>query len=531
MLRTHPKLIAASLLVAGAISYLIAGEASASATRHTRQPRHVRHVRHSRHVRHTRHSRHTAPRTLAASAPQAFLTTSTLSYSISHVADLQFSSTAPPGVLIPVNDSLRYQRIGGIGAAMTDTSAWLIEDQLPVPLRAQVMDALFGADGIHLSFLRIPIAASDFTVGGRPYSYDEMPAGQADPSLANFSIAHDTPYILPALRSAVALNPQILFLASPWTAPSWMKANDALDDLGGSGALLPGDYPAFAQYLVRFIQSYASQGIRIAAVTPENEPSDGHRGIPFPGMTIPVAAEASFVVQNLAPALRSAGLATKIYGADNSWNQLVWGAGLLSGPAASSLAGLAWHCYFGSPAYMTSYHQTYPGADQLVDECSPEIRPLFTAEFLISSLRNWASSVALWNLALDPAGGPVQPPNSGCLRCGGVITVDERTHTVRFDKKFFQLGQVSKFVHPGAFRIDSPNFVSYALTPRDFPTVSPGLDDVAFLNPDGSKVLVAYNNHPFAVPLAVETRGRYFGYRLPGWAMATFVWDRPSSGS
>jgi glucosylceramidase len=188
---------------------------------------------------------------------------------------------------------------------------------------------------------------------------------------------------------------------------------------------------------------------------------------------------------------------------------------------------MAWHCYFGLPSNMTLFHQLFPSVDQIVDECSPEIRPLFTAEFLIASLRNWASTVALWNLALDPEGGPVQPPNTGCQRCNGVITVSEQNHTARLDKKFFQLGQVSKFVAPGAFRVDSPSFVTYAATARGFASASPGLDDVAFVNPDGSKVLVAYNNTPATAAFSVQTRGRYFGYRLPGWAMATFVWDRP----
>jgi glucosylceramidase len=199
----------------------------------------------------------------------------------------------------------------------------------------------------------------------------------------------------------------------------------------------------------------------------------------------------------------------------------------MSGPAAPSLAGMAWHCYFGVPTNMSLFHQVFPGADQIVDECSPEIRPLYTAEFLIASLRNWASTVALWNLALDPQGGPVQLPNTGCSRCNGVITVNEHTHTARFDKKFFQLGQVSKFVAPGAFRIDSPSFVTYTATSRGFASASPGLDDVAFVNPDGSKVLVAHNNTPATAAFTVQTRGRYFSYRLPGWAMATFVWDRP----
>jgi glucosylceramidase len=222
--------------------------------------------------------------------------------------------------------------------------------------------------------------------------------------------------------------------------------------------LLPEDYAAFAQHLVRFIQSYASQGIHIAALTPENEPSNGNLGIPFPGMTLTVPAESDFVADDLAPTLRSAGLATRIYGTDNSWNQVLWGAGLFSGPAASLLAGIAWHCYFGSPTDMVWFHQTYPGADQLVDECSPEIRPLFTAEFLISSLRSWASSVALWNLALDPAGGPVQPPNSGCAGCNGVITVDEAD---RLGDGHIRVGS------PGAPRrvIPEPGRVGWGRTP------------------------------------------------------------------
>lgn len=459
--------------------------------------------------------------------PEVFLTTSTLSREIAHVADLKFSSRPQSGQLVAVNDRVRYQRIGGIGAAMTDASAWLLYDQLPAASRSLVMRDLFGRSGIRLSFLRVPIGASDFTVAGRPYSYDEMPAGESDPTLAHFSIAHDQPYLMPLLRQAVELNPQLQLLASPWTAPSWMKSNDALNDIDAKGALLPSAYGPYAQYFVRFIEAYAREGVRIGAVTPENEPSDGYRGIPFPGMTLPIGAESTWVAQDLAPALRAAGLGTRIYGADNSWDELSWGVGLLSGSAAPSLAGLAWHCYFGSPANMSRFHDAFPAFDQIVDECSPEIRPLFTAEYLIASLRNWASSVALWNLALDPQGGPVESPNVGCPGCSGVLTIDERNHTVAFSKRYFQLGQVSRFVQTGAVRIDSTSFVTYSVTPRNFATASRGLDDVAFLNPDGSKVLVAYNNAARPDTVVVQSGRRYFSYRMPGWAMATFTWDRP----
>ena len=155
-----------------------------------------------------------------------------------------------------------------------------------------------------------------------------------------------------------------------------------------------------------------------------------------------------------------------------------------------------------------------PGLDQIVDECSPEIRPFGTPEFLISSLRNWASTVAVWGLALDPQGGPIQAGNN-CPGCRGVVTINPQTQTVTFPAKYYQLGQVSAFVQPGATRIDSPSFVTYGVNSSNIETVSPGLDDVAFLNPDGSKALIAYNNSTAPISFAVQSNGRYFSYTIP----------------
>jgi glucosylceramidase len=172
---------------------------------------------------------------------------------------------------------------------------------------------------------------------------------------------------------------------------------------------------------------------------------------------------------------------------------------------------------------MTQLHQTDPGLDQIVDECSPEIRAFGTPEFLISTLRNWASTVAVWSVALDPNGGPIQPGNN-CGGCRGLVTIDEQSHTMTMRNEYYQLGQVSSFVQPGAQRIDSPNFVTYGVNGSNIETVSSGLDDVAFLNPDGSKVLVAYNNSTAPISFAVESDGRYFSYTIPAQAMTTLVW-------
>jgi glucosylceramidase len=173
---------------------------------------------------------------------------------------------------------------------------------------------------------------------------------------------------------------------------------------------------------------------------------------------------------------------------------------------------------------MSAIHSLAPSLDQIVSECSPGISPYPVPELLIGALRNWASSVALWNLALDPAGGGVQAPNSGCTGCTGIVTVSEQTHTVAFTRAYYQLGQVGKFVRPGAQRIASEHFVAYYHSPTGLTGTTYGLDDVAFVNPDGRKVLVAYNNSARPIQFAVSFHGLSFQYTLTGRTMVTFAW-------
>jgi len=130
----------------------------------------------------------------------------------------------------------------------------------------------------------------------------------------------------------------------------------------------------------------------------------------------------------------------------------------------------------------------------------------------------------VWNLALDPQGGP-HGTAYGCPGCTGVVTIDEPSHTVSFSSEYYQLGQLSAFVQPGALRIDSPNFVTYGLNSSNIETVSPGLDDVAFQNPDGSTALIAYNNSSEPITFAVNSNARYFTYTIPTKAMTTFTWQ------
>jgi glucosylceramidase len=240
-------------------------------------------------------------------------------------------------------------------------------------------------------------------------------------------------------------------------------------------------------------------------------------------MELSEPAEARFIATDLVPALRGAKLHPVIYGYDASWSAFPWP--LVASPAGPDLAGIAWHCYVNDPTWMSRFHQRAPSLDQTLDECSPGSRPVPVPEYVIPSLRNWANSVSLWNVALDPAGGPVQGSHGGCIACTGLVTIDEQSHTVSYDQSYYQLGQVSKFVRPGAVRIASENFVHYSFA-LDKNLASPGLDDVAFVNPDGSKVLVAYNNASTGLRFGARTDQGWFSYRLAAGAEVTLLWDR-----
>jgi glucosylceramidase len=460
---------------------------------------------------------------LAARGPtpvRVVLTTASGSRALSAMPPMRFSRAANRGArTLHVDDRVAYQTMLGFGAAMTDSSAWLLQNQLGPAARQQAMRSLFGRAGIHLDFTRVPMGGSDFTVGGRPYSYDDLPAGQTDQLLAHFSVAHDEAYILPALRQMLHINPGVTVLATPWSPPPWMKANQAFDDLGGRGAVLPVYYQSLADYFVKFIQAYRSQGIPIWGITPENEPDAGS---PFPASLMAPQHEAAFVAQNLAPSLAAAGLHPRVYGGDTGAD-LTYMRTLLASPGAAALSGIAWHCYRGEQA-MSTIHDSHPTVQELMTECSPGIIPYHAVEAAISGARNWAAAITLWNLALDPSGGPVQPPNRGCPGCTGLLSISERTHTFSYSPSYYQLGQLSKFVQRGAVRIRSERWVSDFRTASGGYGVTPGLDNVAFRNPNGTKVLIAYNSGAHRFRFAVSWHGRSFAYTLAAGATVTFTW-------
>jgi len=448
---------------------------------------------------------------------QAWLTTSDGSERLAPQPNLTFGANIGNAETISVNEYQKLQQMVGFGAAVTDSSAWLIHTKMSASQRNVLMQRLFDPrQGIGISFVRIPMGASDFSVNG-PYSYDDLAPGQTDPALNDFSINHDLPYIIPALRQARALNPALTFMANPWSPPAWMKTNGSMLGVanGQTSTLIGTDYGPLARYFVKFIQAYQAEGIPIYAITPQNEPLYTPNN--YPGMYLDAIDESNFIRNYLYPALTKADLHPKIIPYDYNWDQPEYAYTLLNDPTTrEEIAGISWHCYAGSPSAMTEAHNAYPTHEIFETECATgsRITRFSTIDLLMQSVQNYARTVELWNIALNPDDGP---HTGGCSDCPGLVTIDEATGNVAYPDSYYQLGQFSKFVVPGAYHIA---------------TNTPGsLADVAFKNPDGSKVVVAHNGGASDTIFQVVWNGRDFTYTLPAGATVTFKWNSTAASS
>ncbi|WP_405902724.1 ricin-type beta-trefoil lectin domain protein [Streptomyces sp. NBC_00656] len=423
------------------------------------------------------------------------------------------------GTNITVDENTRYQTFTGGGASFTDTAAYLMKSSgaLSPATRDATMKKLFSpTEGIGLSFVRNPMGGSDLARYG--YTYDDMPAGQTDPSLANFSIAHDLGDVLPLTKQARQLNPALTTVASPWTAPAWMKDSGQLN----GGWLKAENYGAYADYFVKYLQAYRDQGVPVDYVTAQNEPTCCAG---YPSMSWNGSGLAYFTKSELLPKLASAGLATKVLAHDWNWDTYdAYAAATVDDAAVRNhpnFGGVAWHGYGGDIAKQTTVHNQYPSMDAFQTEHSggtwiaDQQREDMTN--IIDYTRNWAKSVTKWSLAVDQNRGP---HNGGCGTCDGLITVhngDSRSGQVDYTIEYYTMGHLTKFVRPGAARISS--------------TASSTVPNVAWRNPDGSKALIAYNGGGSAQQVTVNWGGSKFTYSLPARTSATFTWSGTQSGA
>jgi len=461
-----------------------------------------------------------------------YQTTPDLLEALSQRQKLHFSAKAGPDAVLPlvtVDDAKRYQEIDGFGASLTDSAAWLFGNKLSAAKTDEVFKTLFSRkDGIAVNFLRQPIGSSDLAVTF--YSYDDLcqqtdkacatPDGVADAKLEHFSLSHDEEYILPLLKKALAINPAMHVMVTPWSPPGWMKTSNSM--LGSNpetkqpSSLRPEFYPAFANYLVKTVEGYQAAGVPVSALSVENEPL--YAPPTYSGMQMLATEQAAFFGNALGPAMGAAGLKTKVMAYDHNWDRPDYPETVLKDAKAGALAaGTAWHHYGGDPAVMTKIHDEFPEKDQWVTESSGgtwqkgNVMAEEAAE-LVAVMRNWARGYVLWALATDQNHGPHV---GGCDTCRGLLTIDltnPESPKVKNELDYYVLGHASKFLLPGAVRIAS-----------DEPAQTQ-LKDVAFRNTDGTIVLYAVNMGGTSQNFRIGFHGKAAATVLPAGSVATFVW-------
>jgi len=383
---------------------------------------------------------------------------------------------------IRIDPTETRQEILGFGAAMTDASCYVLS-RLTEAERKPLIEEFFAPSEMALNVCRTCIGASDYS--RTVYSFDE--SVEPDPELKKFSIDHDREYILPVLREARQVNPNLFLFSSPWSPPGWMKANGSM--LGGS--MRNHYFGAYAQYFLRFLAAYKDAGVAIDAVTVQNEVDTDQDGR-MPACLWGQEYEMEFVKNHLGPGLRKHGVETRIWVLDHNYN--LWGRaiGELSDSGVYEYVdGIAWHGYVGDASAMTRVHQAFPQKNAYWTEGGPDINaPDYESDWSTwghtfnGVLNNWARSITAWNIALDEKGRP----NVGPFSCGGLVTIDNATHKVTRSGQYWAFAHFSRHVKRGA-KVIATNGVGETATGDPPSTVS----RAAFRNPDGSMVVVLAN--------------------------------------
>ena len=420
-------------------------------------------------------------------------------------------SVAPLAKVLPVirvDTTKVFQTIDGFGFTLTEASAFLI-NRMPQAPREKLLRELFGtgADAASISYLRIGMGATDLST--KVYSYDDLLPGETDPQLRRFSLAQDTVDMIPLLQAILQINPKISIMATPWSPPAWMKDNNST--IGGR--LLSKYYPVYARYFVEYIRQMKSEGIRIDAVTIQNEPQNAHNN---PSLKMEAAEQAAFIRDHLGPAFRHNGITTKIIIWDHNCDMPEFPLSVLADEKANPyIDGSAFHLYGGQPEAMSKVRDAYPDKHIYFTEQWTGSKGDFGGDLLwhfknvlIGSLRNWSRTVLEWNLANDAGFGP--HTHGGCSECKGALTIDGSA--IQKNVSYYVIAHASKFIPPGSIRIASSEVT--------------GIPSVAFKTPDGKIVLLLMNDSGKTQKVGIEAAEQQVQLELQSGFVATVQFNK-----
>ncbi len=423
---------------------------------------------------------------------------------------LRFGQVSVKGPTIELDEARTFQSMDGFGFALTGGSAHLI-NSLSTEARAALLKNIFSPDGpgIGASFIRLSIGASDLSV--KSFSCDDVPSGQTDTDLRQFDISAGDLDVVPVVKEILAVNPSIRILATPWSAPPWMKTGKSFK----GGRLKPEYYSCYATYFVKYLEAMREQGIRIQAISPQNEPLNASNE---PSMLMDAGEQAAFIGKHLGPALKNAGLEdVEIFCWDHNCDRKDYPVSVLSDSGAREyIAGVAWHLYAGDIGALSEVRQSFPEKKMYLSEQWTGKDGTFAGDLrwhvktvLIGSIRNWSQAVLEWNLASDPSCDPHTP--AGCPDCKGALTITPGvTPKLPFNVSYYIIGHASKFIRPGSVRIYS--------NPVD------QLPSVAFKTTDGKLALIALNDTNDPLLFNIRWQGKTAVAYLNRGAVGTWIW-------
>jgi glucosylceramidase len=448
--------------------------------------------------------RHTLNPSQPSGPIRTWVTSGEKRYSPGPVVAWSAGTGSTKAAIIDLHFDRQHQEILGFGAAFTDASCYMFS-QLAPDARQALLHDLFDPSAMNLNVCRTCIGASDYST--EVFGYDE---GDPDPELKRFSIEHDRSYVLPTLKDARKINPDLFLFSSPWSPPGWMKANGSM--LGGS--MRKKHLASYAQHFVKFIQAYSAEGVPIQAVTSQNEVDTDQDGR-MPACLWGQEYEIEFIAKHLGPALAASGLTTKIWLLDHNYN--LWGRVIcsLDDPGVRKFCNaIAWHGYVGTPEMMLNVRDRHPRVEMHWTEGGPDYTSdnyatdwSTWAQTFIGVLKNGCTSITGWNLALDERGRP----NIGPFSCGGLVTIHSRTKEITQSGQYHAFAHFSRNIQRGAHVLGSTSTAN-------------NIGHVACKNRDGRKVLIIANPGP-VMTVNVRASGASAQFTLEHDSVTTAIWQ------
>ena len=422
---------------------------------------------------------------------------------------------------IRLKASEEFQTIDGFGAAITGSTAYNLLKMQPADRAAFLKQTFSHTEGYGMSYIRICIGCSDFSLSEYTCCDKE--------GIENFALTdEETKYVIPVLKEILTYNPELKIMASPWTAPKWMKVNNLTDlkpyDSWTGGQLNPKYYQDYATYFALWIKAFNKEGIDIYAMTPQNEPLNrGNSASMFMGWQ----EQRDFVKTALGPKFKAEGIDTKIYVFDHNYNydnmadQQGYPTKIYADEESSKyIAGAAYHNYGGNLNELNAIHKANPDKELVFSESTAgdwnnganlQARLIDDMEQItLGTVNRWCRGAIIWNLMLDSKRGPNRP--GGCTTGFGAVDINDDFKTIRRNSFYYIMAQMSAGVKPGAKRIGTEGFTKNGLTFS------------AFRNPDNSYALVLSNKNSEDVRATVDDGSHHFPVTVPAKGIVTLSW-------